>query len=110
MPRGPQTTLILQRVTETNSAQGLSESWNAVTTITGVLTQSYMTRNRSIEKFEGAKHTVIGRYTFYIDYPAGVTITEKDRFATSTRTFEILYVYNPGNKNQYLEIEVDEIL
>lgn len=110
MVQGPKTTLTVQRVTETNSAYGPVEVWTNIAPITGVLTQSYMTRNRSIEKLEGAKHTVVGRYTFYCDYPKGITITEKDKMTTGARSFLILFVYNPGAKNQYLEIELDEIL
>lgn len=110
MVQGPKTTLTLQRVTETNSAYGTSEAWSYVANIIGVLTGSRMTRNRTIETAKSEKETVFGRYTFYCDYPFGITITEKDRFILGTRTFEIIFVYNPGMKNQYLEIELDEII
>ena len=110
MVQGPQTTLFLQRVTEANSAYGTTESWGHVARITGVLTISRMTRNRTIEVAKSEKETVFGRYTFYCDYPDGVVITEKDRFVLGSRTFEIIFVYNPGTKNQYLEIELDEII
>ena len=109
MVQGPKTTLILQRVTETNSAYGVSESWQNIASLKGVLTGSRMTRNRNIEQMKSEKETVFGRYTFYCDFPSGITITEKDRFSLSERYFEIVFVYNPGNKNQYLEIELDEM-
>lgn len=109
MVQGPKTTLTLQRVTETNSAYGTSESWQNIASIEGVLTGSRMTRNRNIEQMKSEKETVFGRYTFYCDFPPGITVVEKDRFALGARYFEIIFVYNPGNKNQYLEIELDEM-
>ena len=47
-------------------------------------------------------------HVFFCKEPA--SITEKDRFTYGSRTFEIVTIYEPGNMNHHLEIDLLEIV
>lgn len=109
MVMGPKVTLTLQQSTETNSAYGLTTTWADEGTIVGVLTR-HSARTMTYREAERENRlAVVSSYTFFCDYP-NYTVTEKKRFTYGTRTFNILYVYNPGQMNHHLEIELQEIV
>jgi head-tail adaptor len=109
---GPKTQLICQRVTEiSDGLGGMTQSWSNLATLSGVLTASsgVTAKFAGRERLLADRTTVTSSLIFYCDYPTGITITEKDRFVSGTRTFEILFVYNPANSNHHLEISLFEV-
>jgi len=109
---GKKTTLVLQRVTETSdSLGGYTQTWADLRSISGVLTAGSSTSTRFVgsEKMITGKPTVTDSLVFFCDVPIGITPTEKDRFVYGSRTFDILFIYNPGNMNHHLEITLFEV-
>lgn len=109
---GPQTNMILQRVTETSdSLGGVSQSWINLRVISGVLTAGGNTSARFVgaEKMMRDRPTATSMLVFFCDMPVGITITEKDRLVLGSRVFDIEAVYNPGNMNHHLEITLFEV-
>lgn len=105
---GPKTSLILKRYTETaDSMGGKSHTYSTIKTIKGVLSTI-----RGDERLSADKLTVIADFNFYMDYPNGFTITERDKFysdSDGTRKFKIMYINNLGaNKNRRLKITLKE--
>ena len=107
---GPKTILTLQTKTVTSdSAGGYSETWADVEDISGVLTRSIGHRFRVMgENVVTGKKAVYSTHTFFCNEPS--SITEKDRFTYGSRTFEIVLIYEPGNMNHHLEIDLLEIV
>ena len=61
------------------------------------------------ERLSADKKTVIRTHNFYIDFPIGITITEKDKFYYRIRSFEIEHVGNIGaNRDKELKITLNE--
>jgi len=105
---GPQTILTYQTVAETSDGLGgFTEVWTNVGNISGVLTGS---RRGLIakESFKTDKITVESSHTFYCDV-LSFSITEKGRFVLGTRSFDILFVYEPGNCGHHKEIDLREV-
>ncbi len=103
---GHKTTLRLQRYTTTEDGMGgFEETWVNRGYFIGQL--SNISGNEIVLS---DKTTVRSTHRFYIDYPNGTLIPqEKDRFTLNSRTFDILYVGNPANKNQILQIDLKEL-
>ena len=79
---------------------GYSTTLAGLRNITGVLSTL-----RGAERLAADKLTVIADYNFYIDYPIGVEITEKDIFVKGTTEYKIIYINNVGaNQNRRLQI------
>jgi hypothetical protein len=108
MVPGPKTTLTLQQVTEANTAFGVTSTWATEGTISGVLTKHSGVRLSFKELVREDKMTAMKSYTFFCDVTT-YTITEKKRFILGSRIFQILNVYSPGNCNNHLEVELQEI-
>lgn len=102
---GPKITLILKRITKTaDSAGGWTEALSTIKNIKGVLSTI-----RGNERLSADKKEVIADFYFYMNYPKGFTITEKDLFYYDTRKFKIIYINNLGaNKNKRLKITLKE--
>jgi len=83
---------------------GYSTTLAGLRNITGVLSTL-----RGAERLAADKLTVIADYNFYIDYPIGVEITEKDIFVKGTTEYKIIYINNVGaNQNRRLQITLKE--
>jgi len=61
------------------------------------------------ERLITGKVEVFADYMFAIDYPKGLTITEKDRFILKARKFGILLITDPMEQHRHLEIKLEEI-
>ena len=105
---GPKTTLILERIAKTvDSAGGWTETETTVKSgIKGVLSTI-----RGNERLSADKLSVVADFHFFMDYPKGYTITEKDIFYNSdeTRKFKIIHIVNLGaNQNRRYRITLKE--
>ena len=102
---GPKTTLTLKRITKTaDPAGGWTESEATIKTIKGVLSTI-----RGNERLSADKLTVIQDYYFFMDYPKGFTVNEKDVFYLSTRSFKIIHINDLGaNRNIRYRITLKE--
>jgi len=102
---GKKTTLELRRKTETSDGLGgFTITWAGLRNITGVLSVI-----RGDERLSADKMTVIASHYFYIDYPIGETITEKDIFVKGTTEYKIIYINNMGHsQNRRLRITLKE--
>ncbi len=105
MVMGPKTQMILQRYTEVEDLMGgYTVVYQAHRKIKGVLTPLM-----GDERLVTGKVEVFADYRFIIDYPRGLTITEKDRFVLGVRVFEISLISNTAQQNIHLEIKLLEI-
>ena len=102
---GPKSVLVLQQWTEVPDGMGGS-TWvhQSVRKIKGVLNP--LTGD---ERMITGKVEVFADYMFAIDYPLGLTITEKDRFVLGIRKFDILLITDPAEQHRHLEIMLEEI-
>ena len=102
---GKKTILELRRKSLVSDGMGgFVEGWAGLRNITGVLSTL-----RGAERLAADKLTVIADYNFYIDYPIGVEITEKDIFVKGTTEYKIIYISNLGsNQNNRLQITLKE--
>uniref|UniRef100_A0A6H1ZQQ7 Head-tail joining protein n=1 Tax=viral metagenome TaxID=1070528 RepID=A0A6H1ZQQ7_9ZZZZ len=83
---------------------GYSTTLASLRNITGVLSTL-----RGAERLAADKITVVADYNFYIDFPIGVTITEKDIFVKGTTEYKIIYINNLGNvQDRRLQITLKE--
>lgn len=107
MPIGKKKTLILLQYSDTaDDMGGSTRTWLEKRRIEGVFTNL-----SSSEKFYlNDKKTVFANYKFHIDYPIGITITEKDRFKLDTRLFEIVGIDDPGEQNIVLSFTLLEVV
>ncbi len=102
---GPKTQLVLQQYTEVADGQGgFTFTYQAKRKIKGVLTPLL-----GNERMITGKETVFADYMFAMDYPLGLTITEKDRFILGIRKFDILLITDPAEQHRHLEIMLEEI-
>lgn len=100
MPVGPKTTLTLERYTETFTGTGASSfTWRTLYKLTGVLNALSGSENIVYNK-----ETVEVTHKFKINYPQSLTITEKDRFKTGSRYFDIHHVLDPFEQHRFLII------
>lgn len=83
---------------------GYTEAWAGLRKITGVLSTI-----KGDERLSADKLTVIADFHFYIDYPIGETITEKDIFVKGMTGYKIIYINDMGaNQKQRLRITLKE--
>lgn len=69
-----------------------------------------LSKKRISEMDEFGKLTVREGYRLYCDASAtNKAITESDRIDVLGRTFEVKGIYNPGDLNRHLEIDVEEV-
>ncbi len=102
---GPKTTMSLQQYTEVSDGQGgFTFTYQAKRKIKGVLTPLL-----GNERMITGKEDVFADYMFAIDFPIGLTITEKDRFILKARKFDIVLVSDPAMVHRHLEIKLLEI-
>ena len=103
---GPKTQMGLRRYTETpDGLGGFSQNWQGLRKLKGVLSSI-----SGDEKLSQNRESIIQTHNFYIDYPVGATITERDRFVLGTRKFDIIWVENMGaNQNKALKVTLKEI-
>ena len=102
---GPKCILVLQKYTKVSDGMG-GYTWvyQSVRKMKGVLTS--LTGN---ERYVTGKIEVFRTHRFMVDFPKGVTITEKDRFTLGIRTFDIQVVANTLEQNIQLQIDLLEI-
>ena len=102
---GKKTTLELRRKTEVSDGLGgFTTSWESLRNITGVLSTL-----RGAERLAADKVTVIADFNFYIDFPVGIIIDEKDIFVKGTTEYKIIYINNVGaNQDRRLQITLKE--
>jgi len=102
---GKKTTLELRRKTEVSDGMGgVTTTIASLRNITGVLSTI-----RGTERLSADKLTVIADYYFYVDYPVGIEITEKDIFVKGTTEYKIIYINNVGaNQDRRLQIILKE--
>ena len=98
---GKKSTMELRRWTKTSDGMGgYTEAWAGLRKIKGTLSTI-----RGDERLSADKLTVIADSYWYIDYPVGISITEKDIFVKNTITYKIIYIQNIGNnRNNILKI------
>jgi len=107
MPIGRKKTLILLQLTDTADGMGgFTRTWAEKRKVEGVFT-SLSDKERF---YINDKKTVLSNYKFHVDYPIGITITEKDQFKLDTRLFEIVGIDNPGDQNIILTFSLLEIV
>jgi len=105
MVMGPKSTLVLQQYSLVSDGMGgYTDSWQAKRKIKGVLIP--LTGD---ERMITGKTEVFADYKFIIDYPLGLTITEKDRFVLKARVFDISLITDPAEQHRHLEIMLEEI-
>lgn len=105
MVMGPKTTMVLQQYTEDKDDMGgFTVVYQAHRKIKGVLTPLM-----GDERMITGKTEVFADYRFIIDYPRGLTITEKDRFVLGARKFEISLISNTAQQDIHLQIKLLEI-
>jgi len=101
---GKKKELTLQRLTATtNPIGGQTFSWQSIRRIKGALIPL-----PAREQMMTGKEDVVADYKFCIDYPIGITITEKDRFVLGTRTFEVVFCLNPAENDVFLVLGLKE--
>ena len=102
---GKKTILELRRKTETDDDMGgKTITWAGLRNIIGVLSTI-----RGAERLSADKLTVIADYYFYIDFPIGETITEKDIFVKGITKYKIIYINDLGaNQNKRLKVTLKE--
>lgn len=105
MVPGPKTELVLQKYTLVPDGMGgYTETWQAKRKMKGVLLSL-----SGREQYVTGKTEVFRTHKFVVDYPIGLTITEKDKFILGARKFDIQVVADPAEQHRHLEIEFLEI-
>ena len=102
---GKKTEMELRRKTEISDGMGgITTSWAGLRKIKGVLSTITGTEMLSEDKL-----TIIADFYWYIDYPVGIEIQEKDIFVKDTTTYKIIYIQNIGHvQNKKLRITLKE--
>ena len=102
---GKKTVMELRRYTEVSDGMGgFIIAYAGLRKITGVLSTITGTEMLSENKL-----TRIADFYWYIDYPVGIVITEKDIFVKDTTTYKIIYIQNIGHvQNKKLRITLKE--
>tara|TARA_Y100000310_G_scaffold320271_1_gene376564 strand:- start:742 stop:1062 length:321 start_codon:yes stop_codon:yes gene_type:complete len=105
MVMGPKSMLVLQQYTEVSDDMGgFTVVYESKRKIKGILTPLL-----GNERMITGKEEAFADYRFTINYPKGLTITEKDRFIMKARKFEISLVTNPAQQDRTLDIKLLEI-
>ena len=107
MPRGPKTTLLLQRRTEAlASDQSVSELWSDLRRISGLLAETNSVQNQVVELYD--KTTDISTHVFQIDRQRGLTISSEDRFRDEITNifYDVMFPGNPSNAGRHWEIHL----
>lgn len=106
---GPNVIVTIQQKTNTSDSMGgYNETWSTLKRISGVLTSPRGNEYRW-EGFRLGKETVRSTHIFYCDVPVGITIDETCRLVYNSRTFDIVFVREPGFMGHHLELELVEI-
>ena len=102
---GKKTEMELRRYTEVSDGMGgFVIAYAGLRKIKGVLSTITGTEMLSEDKL-----TIIADFYWYIDYPVGIEIQEKDIFVKDTTTYKIIYIQNIGhNQNNKLRIVLKE--
>ncbi len=102
---GPKSTMTLQQYTRIPDGMG-GFTWvhQSVRKIKGILIPL-----AGDERLITGKVEVFADFMFAIDYPKGLTITEKDRFVLGIRKFDISLITDPAEQHRHLEIMLEEI-
>ncbi len=102
---GPKTEMVHQQFSEISDGMGgVTIVYTSKRKIKGVLTPLLGDERHITGKVE-----VFADYMFAIDFPLGLTITEKDRFILGIRKFDILLITDPAEQHRHLEIMLEEI-
>lgn len=102
---GPKTNLVLQKHTLVSDGMGgYTDTWQAKRKMKGVLISL-----PGRERFVAGKTEVFRTHKFMVDYPIGLTITEKDKFVLGARKFDIKSVTDPAEQHRHLEIDLLEV-
>ena len=105
MVMGPKTQMVLQQYSlVSDNMGGYTDSWQAKRKMKGILIS--LTGN---ERYVTGKTEVFRTHRFIVDFPLGISITEKDKYVFGIRTFDIQVVANPAEQNRQLEIDLLEI-
>lgn len=103
---GPKAEMVLQQYTEvSDNMGGYTVVYESKRKINGVLLP--LTGD---ERMITGKTEVFADCRFMIDYPIGLTITEKDRFTLKARKFGISLIIDPAEQHRQLEIMLEEII
>lgn len=102
---GPKIQLELRRKNIVDDGAGSkTTTWEGKRRVSGTLIEI-----NGDERLSADKLTVIRTHKFYIDFPVGITITEKDRFYYGERIFKIEHIGNIGaNRDKELKITLNE--
>ena len=102
---GKKVIMELRRETEASDGMGgYTLKWAGRRNITGTLSTI-----RGDERLSADKLTVIASHNFYIDFPIGETITEKDIFVKGMTEYKIIYINNMGHvQDKRLRITLKE--
>lgn len=88
---GTKTEMELRRKTKTKDNMGGGTlTWEGIRVLKGVMTPLSSLKEREFKVND--KLTVIATHYFFISYPIGLTITEKDILILENKTYEIIYV------------------
>ena len=88
---GAKVEMELRRKTKTSDGMGGDTlKWTGLRKFKGVMTPLSSLKEREFKVND--KLTVIATHYFFIDYPIGLTITEKDILILENKTYEIIYV------------------
>lgn len=88
---GAKVEMELRRKTKTSDGMGGDTlEWAGLRELRGVMTPLSSLKEREFKVND--KLTVIATHYFFIDYPIGLTITEKDILILENKTYEIIYV------------------
>ena len=102
---GPKTEMVHQQFSEvSNGMGGVTIIYTSKRKIKGVLIPLL-----GDERHITGKTEVFADYMFAIDFPKGLTITEKDRFVLKARKFDISLITDPMEQHRHLEIMLEEI-
>ena len=102
---GPKCTLTLKKYTEVSDGMGgITVVYQSVRKISGVLIDL-----SGDERHITGKTEVYASHKFVINYPRGLTITEKDKFVLKARKFDISLISDPAEQHRQLEIMLEEI-
>jgi len=102
---GPKTELVLQKHTLVSDGMGgYTDTWQAKRKMKGVLLSL-----SGRERFVTGKTEVFRTHKFVVDFPIGISVTEKDKFVLGARTFDIQVVADPAETHRHLEMDLKEV-
>jgi len=104
---GPKTKLILQQPSESSDGLGAGGTilWSNIKQISGTLNSI-----KGNEKLGASKKIIeSSSHIFYCDPTLGFEITTEKRFILGIKKFDIVYISNPFNMNNHLEVYLLEV-